>query len=73
MSELLNVVIDFDADRLSSLDFSKFFASIMKFLNCFRLQQATNQFRIYIAFAHNSYLLYPLSTNAVSDRLTALQ
>lgn len=42
MSELLNLVIDFDGDKLSSLDFSKFFSSIMKFLNCYRLQQATN-------------------------------
>jgi hypothetical protein len=37
MSELLSVVLDFDADKLGRLDFSKFFGSIIKFLNCFRM------------------------------------
>jgi len=68
MSELLSVVLDFDADKLGRLDFSKFFGSIIKFLNCFRMQAASNQFRIYVAFAHNSYLLYPLDSPQVRRR-----
>ena len=66
MSELLNVVLDLDADKLSRLDFARFFGSLVKFLNCFRMQAATNQFRIYAAFPHNSYLLYPIEGSPVS-------
>ena len=66
MSELLSVVIDLNAEKLSRLDFAKFFYSLMKFLNCFRLQAATNQFRIYASFPHNCYLLYPIEGSPVS-------
>ena len=71
MSELLSVVIDLNAEKLSRLDFAKFFTSLMKFLNCFRLQAATNQFRIYAPFPHNSYLLYPIEGSSVSALYTS--
>jgi hypothetical protein len=63
MSELLNVVLDCNADKLSRLDFDKLFTALIKFLNCFRMQAATNQCRVYVAFPHNSYLLYPIDVD----------
>ena len=62
MNELLNVVLDFNADIISRLDLETFIGSILKFLNCYRMQSGLNQFRIYVAFAHNSYLLFPIET-----------
>ena len=59
-NELLSVIIDFDADILSKLNIKVFMNSIHKFLNLFRLQSAQAESRIYIAFPHNSYLLFPL-------------
>ena len=60
MNELLNVVLDFNADVISNLDLDVFIGSVLKFLNCFRMQSGLNQSRIYLAFASNSYLIYPL-------------
>ena len=61
MNELLSVVLDFNADVIDThLDLQVFISSILKFLNCFRMQSGLNQSRIYLAFASNSYLVYPL-------------
>jgi len=60
MNELLSVVLDFNADVIANLDLEVFIGSLLKFLNCFRMQSGLNQSRIYIAFASNSYLVYPL-------------
>ena len=60
MNELLSVVLDFNADVMSNLDLEVFIGSVLKFLNCFRMQSGLNRSRIYIAFASNSYLIYPL-------------
>jgi hypothetical protein len=62
MSELLNVVLDFNSDKISKLDFDKLFSSLLRFLNCFRMQSATNQFRIYVSFPNNSLLVFPLES-----------
>ena len=59
-TELLSVIIDFNADVLSKLNAKVFMGSILKFLNLFRLQSAQAESRIYVAFPHNSYLLFPL-------------
>ena len=60
MNELLNVVLDFNAEVIGHLDLEVFIGSVLKFLNCFRMQSGLNQSRIYIAFSSNSYLIYPL-------------
>lgn len=62
MNELLSVVVDFNADVLATLDLEVFVGSVLKFLNCFRMQSGLNQTRIYLAFASNSFLVYPLDT-----------
>ena len=59
MNELLSVVLDFNADKISQLDPEVLIGSLLKFLNCYRMQSGLNQYRIYVAFAHNSYLLFP--------------
>lgn len=64
MRELLSVVLDLDAEKLSHLDFSKFLGAVIKFLTCFQLQAATNEIRVYVALPNNSYLLYPLESPA---------
>ena len=60
MNELLNVVLDFNSEVLGNLDLELFVGSVLKFLNCFRMQSGLNQSRIYLSFASNSYLIYPL-------------
>lgn len=60
MNELLSVVLDFNAEVMANLDLEVFIGSILKFLNCFRMQSGLSQSRIYLAFASNSYLIYPL-------------
>ena len=62
MNELLSVIIDFNAEVLAKMDMETFFNSIFKFLNLFRMQSAQAFSRLYIAFPHNSYLLFPLET-----------
>ena len=62
MNELLSVVVDLNAEVLASLDMEVFVGSLLKFLNCFRMQSGLNQSRIYVAFASNSYLIYPLES-----------
>ena len=37
MHELLNVVIDFNAEMIARLDLQTLMGSISKFLNCFRM------------------------------------
>ena len=73
MNELLSVVLDFNADVVATLDLELFTTSLLKFLNCFRMQSGLNQSRIYLAFASNSYLIYPLeglsSDPSVSGKL----
>ena len=63
MNELLNVVLDFNADMIARLNLETLIGSILKFLNCFRMQSGLNQFRIYVAFVHNSYLLFPIESS----------
>ena len=63
MHELLNVVIDFNAEMVARLDLKTLLGSIIRFLNCFRMQSGLNNFRIYIAFSHNSYLLFPIESS----------
>lgn len=60
MNELLSVVLDFNAEVLATLDLEVFIGSVLKFLNCFRMQSGLNQTRIYLAFSSNSFLVYPL-------------
>ena len=60
MNELLNIVIDLNVDCLKELDLATFFGSVLRFLNCFRMQSGMNQSRIYLAFASNSFMIYPL-------------
>ena len=60
MNELLSVVLDFNAEVLAQLDLEVFIGSVLKFLNCFRMQSGLNQTRIYLAFTSRSFLLYPL-------------
>ena len=60
MNELLNVVLDFNAGKIARLDPEVLISSLLKFLNCYRMQSGLNQYRIYVAFAHNSYLLFPI-------------
>lgn len=62
MNELLSVVVDFNCEALGSLDLETFVGSLLKFLNCFRMQSGLNQSRIYLAFASNSFLVYPLES-----------
>ena len=64
MYELLNVVIDFNSDMVARLDLQTLLSSIMRFLNCYRMQSGLNNFRIYIAFNHYSYLLFPIESSA---------
>ena len=66
MNELLSVVIDFNTEVLDRIDLEVFVSSVLKFLNCFRMQSGLNQTRIYVAFASNSFLLYPLEGLSVS-------
>jgi len=42
MNELLSVVLDFNADVLANLDLEVFINSLLKFLNCFRMQSGLN-------------------------------
>ena len=43
MNELLSVVLDFNADVIDThLDLQVFISSILKFLNCFRMQSGLN-------------------------------
>ncbi len=66
MNELVSVVVDMNADVLLNLDLEVFVGSLLKFLNCFRMQSSLNQSRIYLAFASNSFLIYPLETSTTS-------
>ena len=65
MNELLSVVLDINCDVLASLELDVFIGSLLKFLNCFRMQSGLNQSRIYLAFASNSFLVYPLESISV--------
>ena len=69
MHELLNVVIDFNSEMVARIDLQTLLGSIMRFLNCYRMQSGLNNFRIYVAFNHYSYLLFPMesATNEASD------
>ena len=70
MNELLSVVLDFNVDVIGThLDLQVFISSILKFLNCFRMQSGLNQSRIYLAFASNSYLVYPLEGISNAENL----
>ena len=60
MNELLSVVLDFNCDVMGNLDLEVLIGSVLKFLNCWRMQSGLNESRIYLAFASNSYLIYPL-------------
>lgn len=42
MNELLSVVVDFNTEALGSLDLETFVGSLLKFLNCFRMQGGLN-------------------------------
>ena len=66
MNELVSVVVDMNADVLLNLNLEVFVGSLLKFLNCFRMQSGLNQSRIYLAFASNSFLIYPLETSTTS-------
>ena len=70
MNELLSVVLDFNADVIATLDLEIFIGSVLKFLNCFRMQSGLNQSRIYLSFASNSYLIYPLEGISSDSRLS---
>lgn len=71
MNELLSVVLDFNADVISTqqIDLEILIGSVLKFLNCFRMQSGLNQSRIYLAFTSNSYLIYPLEGSSDDPRL----
>ena len=74
MNELLSVVIDFNVDVMAELDLETFLGSIFKFLSCYRMQSGLNESRIYLAFASNSYLIYPLEgASNESDLVPELQ
>lgn len=62
MNELLSVVLDFNAEVLATLELDVFIGSVLKYLNLFRMQSGLNQTRIYLAFASNSFLVYPLES-----------
>ena len=42
MNELLSVVLDFNADKLARLDPEVLIGSLLKFLNCYRMQYGLN-------------------------------
>ena len=71
MNELLSVVLDFNVDVIATLDLEVFIGSVLKFLNCFRMQSGLNQSRIYLSFASNSYLVYPLEGFSGDPRLAS--
>ena len=76
MHELLSVVLDFNVDVLSDgdqgqVDLEVFVSSILKFLNCFRMQSGLGSSRIYLAFASNSYLIYPLEGSCSDSGLAS--
>ena len=62
MNEQLSVVLDFNAEMLARLDLEIFVGSVLKFLNCHRMQSGLNRSRIYLAFTTNSFLVYPLES-----------
>ena len=75
MHELLSVVLDFNSEVLSDgedgqVDLETFVSSILKFLNLFRMQSGLGNSRIYLAFASNSYLIYPLEGSSTDANLT---
>lgn len=71
MNELLSVVLDFNVDVIATLDLEVLVASLLKFLNCFRMQSGLNQSRIYLAFASNSYLVYPLEGVSTDPKIAS--
>ncbi|CDW73831.1 general transcription factor iih [Stylonychia lemnae] len=61
MNDLLNLIIDFNMEFMEKhLNFSKFIQDVSMFLGCYQLQSSLNNFRIYISFPHDSYLLFPI-------------
>jgi len=69
MSEILYVVIDLNFDKLAQsntvgVDITPsplqiLFDSLIKFVNAFQLQSATNKYRIYAALFGQSQLIFP--------------
>ena len=63
MNDLLSVIVDFNLEFLATtpqLNFPRFTEDLSLFLSCYHLQSSMNQFRIYLALPHDSFLFFPL-------------
>ena len=81
MSDLLQVVIDLNIDKLTSTNYDNqkngsdctpleiLMDSIIKFLNAFQISSALNRYRIYVALPGKSIVIFPLEDSADASNL----
>ena len=80
MSDLLQVIIDFNIDKLcdnqingaeakNGTPLEILFDSIIKFLNAFQISSALNRYKIYLAIPHGCKLIFPIEDSTDQSNL----